>query len=157
MLIPDEEESLDEEINKQPKPKDPVPDWHLIKCISCCLLCCVLSTFGLISYGLSVLFGIISTPVYSFIQPTKNRLLNAIQFIALIIVSPVGILFIASYITQLTPNQLYLNLIHESELYGTWILPFIYFFYLPINICHFIILSSPIKNVDKEVKSIKKD
>ncbi|OUM68334.1 hypothetical protein PIROE2DRAFT_3926 [Piromyces sp. E2] len=161
MLIPDEEETLDEEMIKQPKPKEPVPDWHLVKCISCCLLCCILSTFGLISYGLSVLFGIISTPVYSFIQPTKNRILNAIQYIALIIISPVGILFIASYITQLTPNQLYLNLIHESELYGTWILPFIYFFYLPINICHFIILSSPVNNTDKEaninVKSIKKD
>ncbi|ORX46231.1 Gaa1-domain-containing protein [Piromyces finnis] len=154
MLIPDEDETPDEEISKQPKSKEPVPDWHLIKCISCCLLCCVLSTFGLISYGLSVLFGLISTPVYSFIQPTKNRFLNVVQFIELIIVSPVGILFIASYMAKLTPNQLYLNLIHESELYGTWILPFIYFFYLPINICHFIILSSHVKNVDK---SIKKD
>jgi len=161
MLNSEEEESTDEEINKQPKPKDPVPDWHLIKCFSCCLLCCVLSTFGLISYGLSILFGLISTPVYSFIQPTYNRLLNTIQYMALIIISPVGLLFIASYITQLTPNQLYLNLIHESELYGTWILPFIYFFYLPINICHFIILSSPVKNSPLEkkgqYKTIKKD
>jgi len=161
MLNSEEEESTDEEINKQPKPKDPVPDWHLIKCFSCCILCCVLSTFGLISYGLSILFGLISTPVYSFIQPTCNRLLNIIQYIALIVISPVGLLFIASYITQLTPNQLYLNLIHENELYGTWILPFIYFFYLPINICHFIILSSPVNNSSLEkkgqYKTIKKD
>jgi len=79
MLIPEEEEPINEEIMKQPKPKEPVPDWHLIKSFSCCILCCVLSTFGLISYGISILFGLISTPVYSFIQPTNNRILNMIQ------------------------------------------------------------------------------
>jgi len=155
MLIPDENENENEnesdinqeEINKQPQPKEPVSDWHLIKCFSCCILCCVLSTFGLISYGLAILFGLISTPVYSFIKPSNKPLLNLIQYLALIIISPVGILFIASYFTNISPNQLYLNLIHESELYGTWILPFIYVFYLPINICHFIILSSPINSL----------
>jgi len=166
MLISDKSDDVNssqEEINKQPRPKDPVPDWHLIKCFSCAILCCVLCTFGLISYGLSILFGLISTPVYSFIKPTNNRILNIIQYIALIVISPVGILYIASFITNLSPNQLYLNLIHESELYGTWILPFIYFFYLPINICHFIILLSPKTSLSSKLekkiknKSIKKD
>lgn len=155
MLISDSSENeTNPEIAQQPIPKEPVADWHLVKCISCSLLCCTLSTFGLINYGLSLFFGIISTPIYTLIRPTNNRLFRLIQYLLLLLVSPVGLFFIISSLSKVAPEKLFIMLLNEYELFNTWLLPFICLFYLPVNLCSLVILSSPIKPLS--IKKSKK-
>ncbi|KAK7114135.1 glycosylphosphatidylinositol anchor attachment 1 protein-like isoform X2 [Littorina saxatilis] len=73
-----------------------VSDWRLVKCVGLIVQGLTLFAVSLMNISLAFFMAAVSVPVSMAVKPTRNIFLRTILQLALLIVSPMGVLFIAA-------------------------------------------------------------
>lgn len=75
-------------------------------------------------------------PLFFFTMPTTFKILKLLQGLSIIIFSPVGLVLIASYYLQKSPEALLTTLIDQFTLYGNFIFPFLAVIQFPTTLSY---------------------
>lgn len=95
---------------------------------------------SLVNFAFAFFASMLLVPFYAPIAPTRYRLLNWVQYLVLLLVSPVAFL-LALQAAGLNPGNFLWNLYRQHVEYGTLAYPFIVLICLPLNLSHFKLLS----------------
>jgi glycosylphosphatidylinositol transamidase len=89
-----------------------------------------ITTRSIENFSFSAFAAAFVVPFYTACQPTSNRLVNIVQLLLLVLVSPVALLLLAGGESAL------FAMVNEHAKYGNLTMPFVLLIYLPLNLAH---------------------
>ncbi|RIA93902.1 Gaa1-like protein [Glomus cerebriforme] len=134
-------------LNNKPLSKQipkPASDWMVLKSFTLAFTAMIISCLSVLNFSLAVFISLMVIIPFSLFEPTpKHQILQYLQLLVLIIISPPGILLFSG--TNI--DEFLRWALMEYELLGSYLLPFICCFYWPnILVYSVIVFSSDYEN-----------
>ncbi|CAI2165835.1 1968_t:CDS:10 [Funneliformis geosporum] len=122
-----------------PSRQKPAPNWIILKSFTLAFTAMIISCLSVLNFNLAVFISLMVIIPFSLFQPTpKYQILQYLQLLVLIIISPPGIL-----LSSRTNMEEFLRwVLMEYELFGSYLLPFICCFYWPNILVYGVIVFS---------------
>lgn len=102
----------------------------------------VIATVSLLNFTLGVATALLILIPYSLIRPSTNIVSKAVQLIALILLSPVGLTGVFSYYTGMPLTEILSTLLSDYQIVRSWFLTYICTVYWPMNMAMVILVFS---------------
>lgn len=100
----------------------------------------VIATVSLLNFTLGVATAILIVIPYSLIRPSSNIFWKLIQSTLLLVLSPMGLLYIFSFTTKLPLYNLISTLMLDYQIVRSWFLTFCCTVYWPMNMAMLILV-----------------
>ncbi|KAF9338343.1 Glycosyl phosphatidyl inositol protein transamidase complex subunit [Podila minutissima] len=130
--------------NKQDPELAPAPDWITLKTFVLALSALVVTTLSALNFSLAVSIGIVIVWPYLHFRPSRLMLLNVIQTVILVGISPPGLVLFASWWYSMDVSLVLGWILEGYEILGTWLLPTICCIYWPINLAATVMVLLPV-------------
>ncbi|KAG0337472.1 Glycosyl phosphatidyl inositol protein transamidase complex subunit [Podila humilis] len=112
----------------------PAPDWMMLKTVVLALSALVVTTMSALNFSLAVSIGVVVVWPYLYFRPTRLMVVNLIQMVILVAISPPGLLLFASWWYGMDASMVLGWILEGYEILGTWLLPTLCCIYWPINL-----------------------
>ncbi|KAG0212545.1 Glycosyl phosphatidyl inositol protein transamidase complex subunit [Mortierella sp. GBA30] len=122
----------------------PAADWVILKTFVLSLSALIVTTLSALNFSLAVSIGLIIVFPYMAFRPSRFVIFSAFQAIALVAISPPGLLLAASWWYSKDVNMVLAWVLEGYEVLGTWLLPTICCVYWPVNLAATVMVLLPV-------------
>ncbi|KAK2187644.1 hypothetical protein NP493_159g04034 [Ridgeia piscesae] len=81
------------------------PNWQLLKSVSLLAFGIVLAAISSLNIAMSFFLAVVWVPVILLVRPTHSRVVNLVQFLLLLLVSPLGLVYIGSVVNEVVVEK----------------------------------------------------
>ncbi|KAF9181496.1 Glycosyl phosphatidyl inositol protein transamidase complex subunit [Haplosporangium sp. Z 767] len=122
----------------------PAADWIILKTFILALSALFVTTLSALNFSLAVSIGVIIVFPYMVFRPSRFMGLSIVQAIILLMISPPGLLLIASSFYSMDVSMVLGWALQEYEVLGTWLLPAVCGIYWPLNLAAIVMVLMPV-------------
>ncbi|RKO89541.1 Gaa1-like protein, partial [Blyttiomyces helicus] len=117
------------------------PAWQTLKCMVCAAQGMSLMALATLNPSLSILLALPSVPAFLFAAPTRSAIVYMQRWTALTVASPVGLLGLLAVAEGVgVAEGLVLRSFDAWRVYGSWLAPFVFLLYWPLNLAAHVVL-----------------
>ncbi|KAG0256499.1 Glycosyl phosphatidyl inositol protein transamidase complex subunit [Mortierella polycephala] len=122
----------------------PAVDWIILKTFILALSALFVTTLSALNFSLAVSIGVIIVFPYMVFRPSRFIGLSIVQAIILLVISPPGLLLMASSFYSMDVSMVLGWALQEYEVLGTWLLPAVCGIYWPLNLAAIVMVLMPV-------------
>ncbi|KAF9439354.1 Glycosyl phosphatidyl inositol protein transamidase complex subunit [Entomortierella beljakovae] len=123
---------------------EPAADWVMLKTFVMSLSALVVTTLSVLNFSLAVSIGVIIVLPYMLFRPSSYFIISALQAIALLTISPPGLLLAGSWWYSMDVGLILSWVLEGYEVVGSWLLPIVCCIYWPLNLAATIMVLLPV-------------
>ncbi|GJJ72207.1 GPI-anchor transamidase subunit GAA1 [Entomortierella parvispora] len=145
LLVKNEAEKKKAQVNSKSSSGEPAPaaDWIMLKTFILALSALMVTTLSALNFSMAVSIGVVIVLPFMIFRPSKFLILNAIQIVILSVISPPGLVFLASWLYDMDVSLVLRWVLDGYEIFGTWLLPTLCCIYWPLNIASMVMVLMP--------------